>query len=53
MGVIDMVSKESEKLTEIFQIDDSAEDGAYCVEPTEEDLKAFAEHAKQRKNKKN
>lgn len=35
----------------IGEIDDAA-DGLYCIPPTEEDLEAFAEHARKRREEK-
>lgn len=46
-----MVQSEGEKiriLEELFEIDDLAEDGVYCVATSEEDLGAIAEHARKR-----
>ncbi len=51
--MIDMVKKNTEFIEKLFEIDDAAEDGVYCVAPTEEDLKVFAEHARKRREAKN
>ena len=48
-----MIEKNTEFMDKLREIDDAAEDGIYCVEPSEEDLKAFAEHARKRKEAKN
>jgi len=41
------------KMEDLFEMDDLAEDGVYCVAPSEEDLRAFAEHARKRLAEKN
>lgn len=47
------MSKKNEYMDNLVEIDDIVKDGVYCVEPSEEDLKAFAEHARKRKEAKN
>lgn len=43
-----MSENKKEFLEKIFELDSLVEDGLYCVAPSEEDLKAFAEHARKR-----
>jgi hypothetical protein len=50
--VIDMANKKEDNMEKLLELDDVVEDGLYCVAPTEEDLKAFAEHARKRKEAK-
>lgn len=41
------MDKDNGKRSEnVFEIDDIADDGVYCVALTEEDIKAFREYAK-------
>lgn len=40
------------KINKILEIDEIAENGVYCIAPTKEDLRVFAEHAKKRKKEK-
>ncbi len=47
------MDEKMEKMKPLFEMDEIAEDGVYITEPTEEDLKAFAEHAKKRIEEKN
>lgn len=47
-----MANKNEDNMEKLLELDDVVEDGLYCVAPTEEDLKAFAEHARKRKEAK-
>lgn len=48
-----MSEKKAEYMNKLVEIDDIVKDGVYCIEPSEEDLKAFAEHARKRREAKN
>ena len=47
-----MKKKPTEYLEKLFEIDKHVEDGVFCQELSEEDKKAFEEHAKKRKQNK-
>lgn len=40
------------EMNKVLEIDEIAENGVYCIAPTNEDLQIFAEHAKKRKREK-
>lgn len=42
----------SEYLDKVFELDKYVEDGVYCDGLNKEDMRAFEEHAKKRKQKK-
>ena len=48
-----MTKKPTEQLDKIFEIDQHAKNGVFCAELTEEDKRAFADHARRRREAKN
>ena len=47
-----MEKKPTKYLEEVFEIDKHVKDGVYCDGLSKEDVKAFEEHAKERKQSK-
>ena len=47
-----MSKKDTDFMKELLEIDETATDGIYCAELDEDDLKAFAEHARKRRAEK-